>query len=51
MQGGLYRRYGVTIRLTCFVGLQRVRDNLMAQLLELGKSKPRGKESEATGLC
>ncbi|KAH9884117.1 cohesin complex subunit psm1 [Cubamyces lactineus] len=27
-------------------GLQRVRDNLMAQLLELGKSKPRGKESE-----
>ncbi|RPD71420.1 condensin complex subunit SMC1 [Lentinus tigrinus ALCF2SS1-7] len=27
-------------------GLYRVRDNLMAQLLELNKSKPRGKESE-----
>ncbi|OSD08222.1 cohesin complex subunit psm1 [Trametes coccinea BRFM310] len=27
-------------------GLQRVRDNLMSQLLELGKSKPRGKETE-----
>ncbi|KAH9848926.1 cohesin complex subunit psm1 [Lenzites betulinus] len=27
-------------------GLQRVRDNLMAQLHELAKSKPRGKESE-----
>ncbi|RDX49778.1 cohesin complex subunit psm1 [Lentinus brumalis] len=27
-------------------GLHRMRDNLMAQLLELNKSKPRGKESE-----
>ncbi|KAI0757514.1 condensin complex subunit SMC1 [Daedaleopsis nitida] len=27
-------------------GLQRGRDNLMAQLLELNKNKPRGKESE-----
>ncbi|EIW54226.1 uncharacterized protein TRAVEDRAFT_39782 [Trametes versicolor FP-101664 SS1] len=27
-------------------GLQRVRDNLLAQLLELGKSMPRGKESK-----
>ena len=30
----------------CVTGLQRVRDNLMAQLLELNKTKPRGKESE-----
>ncbi len=28
------------------VGLHRMRDNLMAQLLELSKSKPRGKESD-----
>ncbi|TBU39664.1 condensin complex subunit SMC1 [Dichomitus squalens] len=27
-------------------GLQRARDNFIAQLLELGKSKPRGKEAE-----
>ena len=28
------------------IGLQRARDNFMAHLLELGKSKPRGKETE-----
>ena len=30
----------------CRIGLQRVRDNLMEQLHELNKTKPRGKESE-----
>ena len=30
-----------------FTGLQRVRDKLMADLQELNKSKPRGKEDDA----
>lgn len=46
MQGRVHYRRLWKDTTDVFAGLQCVRDNLLAQLLELGKSMPRGKESK-----